>query len=198
MEAELEFFFDYGSPYSYLANTQLLGLSQRTNCVVKYRPMLLGGVFKATGNRSPAAEPVESKRLYQGVEMQRWVSHYDVPFFYNPFFPINTLRVMRMAHAATQMNVFDKFHATVFSAMWERGKNLGDIEILIAELIHAGLDGDSLAKMSEEASVKQSLLATSEEAVKRGAFGAPTFFCGGEMYFGNDRLQFVEKALREE
>lgn len=192
---KLEFFFDYGSPYSYLADTRLAGLQARVGCEIAYRPMLLGGIFKATGNRSPAEETVLPKLRYQSAELQRWVEHYQVGFVSNPFFPINTLQLMRTAHAAQDSGVFDTFHPVVFKAMWEQEKNLGDPEVLGPVLESAGLDAPGLLGMAADPEVKRSLMETSEEAVARGVFGAPTFFVGDAMFFGNDRLDFVERAL---
>lgn len=191
----LEFFFDYGSPYSYLADTQLAGLCDRRGCELVYRPMLLGGVFKATGNRSPAQETVEPKRAYGGVEMGRWVAFYDVRFQGNPHFPIDTLRIMRMAHAAQRADVFERYHAVLYPAFWVDGRNLGDEAVLSALLDAAGLDAGALLEAAADPEVKASLRATTDEAVARGAFGAPTFFVGDEMFFGADRLPFVERAL---
>ncbi|MFL2935236.1 MAG: 2-hydroxychromene-2-carboxylate isomerase [Myxococcota bacterium] len=195
---KLEFFFDYGSPYSYLADTRLTGLQTRTDCEVEYRPMLLGGIFKATGNRSPAEETVVPKLQYQSTELKRWVDHYGVSFASNPFFPINTLQLMRVAHAAQADGVFQAFHEVVFKAMWAQEKNLGDPEVLVPVLEEAGLDGGALLAMASKPEVKKSLMDTSQEAVARGAFGAPTFFVGEAMFFGNDRLDFVERALLAE
>jgi len=192
---KLEFFFDYGSPYSYLADSRLADLRVRTACEIEYRPMLLGGVFKATGNRSPAEETVLPKLQYQSAELKRWVDHYGIAFVSNPFFPINTLQLMRVAHAAQADGVFETFHEVVFKAMWAQEKNLGDPEVLVPVLDEAGLDGGALVAMATNPEVKKSLMGTSEEAVSRGVFGAPTFFVGDAMFFGNDRLDFVERAL---
>jgi 2-hydroxychromene-2-carboxylate isomerase len=195
MGRRLEFFYDYGSPYSYLANSQLPGLCDRTGCELVYRPMLLGGVFKATGNRSPAMEPVEAKRAYGGVEMRRFVAHYGVAFQPNPHFPIDTLRMMRATHGALRSGVFERFHAALYPAFWAEGKNLGEESVLCEVLDAAGLDGKALLEAAADPEVKQALRATTDEAIERGAFGAPTFFVGDEMFFGADRLSFVERAL---
>ena len=192
---KLEFFFDYGSPYSYLADTRLAGLQERTGCEIEYRPMLLGGVFKATGNRSPFEETVVPKLKYQSLEMQRWVEYCGAPFQSNPFFPINTLQLMRMAHAARSVGVFETFHRAAFRGMWEDGQNLGDSDVLAQVLEAAGLDAAKLLALTADPDIKQSLMQTSEDAVARGVFGAPTFFVGEVMFFGNDRLDFVERAL---
>lgn len=194
----LEFFYDYGSPYSYLADSQLPALRERTGCEIVFRPMLLGAVFKATGNRSPAQEGVPAKQRYGAVELQRWVAHRGVPFRMNPHFPINTLRLMRAAHAARQRGVFPAFHAAVYPAFWARGENLGDDAVVARVLGDAGLDARALIEAAGADAAKAALRATTDEAVARGVFGAPTCFVGDEMFFGNDRLDFVERALLKE
>jgi 2-hydroxychromene-2-carboxylate isomerase len=193
--ASLEFFFDYGSPYSYLADTRLAGLSARSGQEVTYRPMLLGGVFKATGNQSPFVEPVEAKRAYFSTELTRWVRHLDVAFAHNAHFPINTLTLMRTAHAARALDVFKPFHEAIYPAFWTQGADLGKPEIIVEVLNAAGLEGQRIVNSGQDSEVKAALRATTEEAVERGVFGAPTFFVDGEMFFGNDRLEFVEAAL---
>jgi 2-hydroxychromene-2-carboxylate isomerase len=193
----LEFFFDYGSPYSYLADSQLPSLVERTGAEVRHRPMLLGGVFKATGNRSPALEPCEAKRSYGALELRRWVAHLGVPFRGNPHFPINTLLLMRTAVAAQHTGVFVPFHRAVYPAFWAEEENLGEPEVVARVLEKAGLDARALLEAAGDPAVKAELRATTEEAVARGAFGAPTFFVEDEMFFGNDRLDFVERALTE-
>lgn len=196
MAIDLEFFFDYGSPFSYIANSQLAALAERTGCRIAYRPMLLGGVFKATDNRSPALDPVEARRRHAGVDMARWVARYGIDFAFNPHFPINTLKLMRHAHAAQREGVFDAFHAAVYPAFWAQGLDLGDDAVIAAVLTGAGLDATGLAAAAADPDVKDALRETTDEAVARGAFGAPTFFVGDEMFFGNDRLVLVEDALR--
>ncbi len=195
MTARLEFFFDYGSPYSYLADSRLDALQQRTGCELVYRPMLLGGVFKATGNQSPAFETVEAKKRNGGNELRRWVEYLGVEFQPNPFFPINTLPIMRSAHAAQRAGVFMPFHRAVYPAFWAQAKNLGDPETFADLLSGAGLDAKALIEAAADPEVKDALRQTTDEAVERGAFGAPTCFVGDEMFFGNDRLDFVERAL---
>ena len=191
----IEFFFDYGSPYSYLANTRLAGLVDRTNVRVDYRPMLLGGVFKATGNQSPFMEPVEAKRKYFSVELRRCVDALGVPFAHNPNFPINTLPLMRAAYAARSLDVFDVFHAAVYSSFWEKGADLGKPEVIEDVLSKAGLQGEKILAISQDDQVKAALRKATDEAVERGVFGAPTFFVGGKMFFGNDRMDQVEEAI---
>lgn len=194
MAREVEFFFDYGSPFSYLADTQLEGLAARTGARVIYRPMLLGGVFKETGNSSPIA--IEAKRKYLNADLERWAKHYGVPPLRNAHFPINTIRLMRGAVAAERLGVFAPYHRAIYEAFWRDGLNLGEAAVVREVLSRAGLDVDSVAALSEEHAVKEALRASTEAAVARGAFGAPTFFVGDQMFWGNDRLMFVEEALR--
>jgi 2-hydroxychromene-2-carboxylate isomerase len=193
MPKEVEFFFDYGSPFSYLADTQLPDLARRTGAKIVYRPMLLGAVFKATNNASPVSIP--AKGAYMGLDLARWSKHYRVPFQMNPFFPISTLRLMRGAIASQRADVFPAYHKAIFPAMWAKGLNLGDDGVLRELLRGVGLDADALIAGIEQAEVKNRLRENTEEAVRRGAFGAPTFFVGDEMFWGNDRLDFVERAL---
>jgi 2-hydroxychromene-2-carboxylate isomerase len=195
MTARLEFFFDYGSPWSYIADARVESVAERAQADLTYRPMLLGGVFKATGNRSPGETPVESKRRYGAVDLERWARHVGVPFQRNPHFPINTLPLMRLAVAAQASGVFRPFHETLWPALWADGKNLGEPEEVRKVLERAGVDYEGLNAGAQTQAVKDRLKATTEEAVSRGAFGAPTFFVGDEMFFGNDRLDFVEDAL---
>ncbi len=194
--ASVEFFYDYGSPYSYLADSRLSDLEARTGAEVIYRPMLLGGVFKATGNQSPFAEPVEAKRRYFSVELRRSVQRLGVPFVQNPHFPINTLGLMRAAHAARTLEVFGPFHLAVFRAFWTAGAELGSAEVIADVLDAEGLKGSEIVDVARGDEIKEALRATTDEAVERGVFGAPTFFVGDEMFFGNDRMELVEEALK--
>ena len=191
----LEYFFDFGSPTSYLAWTQLPKLVADTGAELVWRPMLLGGVFKATGNASPVSVP--AKRRWMGADLRRWAERYGVPFRFNPHFPVNTLTLMRGA-TGLQMrrpDDFDRYVALVNRAMWEAPANLGDPEVLAATLAAAGFDGEAFTAMVGDPEVKARLVATTEEAVARGVFGAPTFFVGEAMFFGQDRLDFVREAL---
>jgi 2-hydroxychromene-2-carboxylate isomerase len=193
MARELEFFFDYGSPFSYLADSQLKGLAERTGARVIYRPMLLGGVFKETGNSSPIA--IEAKRKYSNIDLARWAKHYGVAALHNAHFPINTIRLMRGAIAAEHLGVFPAYHRAIYDAFWRDGLNLGDAAVVREVLQRAGLDAERIAAASEEPAVKDALRVSTETAVARGAFGAPTFFVGDQMFWGNDRLMFVEQVL---
>ena len=197
MSREIEFFFDYGSPYSYLANHVLDGVAKRTGAEIVYRPFLLGGVFKATGNQSPAMETIEAKRNYGGATLQRWAAHHGAPFHGNPHFPINTLGLMRMANAAQQRDEFSVFHAAIYPAFWVEGLNLGEPNVVAQVLAKAGLDASALAAAAGGDDAKAALRAHTDTAVARGAFGAPTCFVGDEMFFGADHLVFLEAALKE-
>ena len=194
MSRELEFFFDVGSPASYLAWTQAPGLCRRTGATLRYRPMLLGGVFKATGNASPAAVPAKGR--YSGRDMQRFARRYGVTLTMNPHFPVNTLMAMRLATAALDSEQRDTVLAALFEGLWLRERDLSDIDVLGKTLTDAGLDAAHWAALAQDQTVKDRPKATTEEAVERGVFGAPTCFGGEEMFFGQDRLDFVEEALR--
>jgi 2-hydroxychromene-2-carboxylate isomerase len=194
MARTLEFYFDYGSPYSYLADTQVEAIARRTGATLARKPMLLGGVFKSTGNSSPAEQPLKSK--WSGFDMPMWARHYGVPFQRNPFFPINTLALMRGAAAAQIDGTFERYHPALFKAMWIDGRNLNDIKEVAAVLAAAGLDPQKFGNRIQDQDVKDRLKATTDEAVARGVFGAPTSFVDDMMFFGNDRLPFVEMALK--
>ena len=195
MSKSVEFFFDFGSPTSYLAYTQLPKLAAECGADVNWRPMLLGGVFKATGNASPVTVPAKGRWMFD--DMARWAKRYAVPLVHNPHFPVNTLTLMR---AATGLQMarphdFGAYCDAVFNAMWQQQQNLGDADVLAATLSQAGLDTPALLALATQADVKARLIAVTDEAVARGVFGAPTFFVGGQMFFGQDRLEFVREAL---
>lgn len=190
----IEFLFDFGSPATYLAHTQMPRLATDTGAQVDYVPMLLGGVFKATGNSSPMAVPAKGR--WMGRDLARWAGRYGVPFAFNPHFPVNTLTLMRGAVAvqARQPGRFMPYVDAVFRAMWVEPVDLGDPAVLASTLQAAGFDPHELLAMVGDAEVKARLIANTEAAVARGVFGAPTFFVGSEMYFGQDRLDFVREA----
>jgi len=196
MSRHVEFFFDFGSPTAYLAYTQLPRIASEARADIVWRPMLLGGVFKATGNQSPVL--IKPKGDWMFGDMARWARRYGVALEKNPFFIINTLHIMRGA-AGLQMREPDRFLKYVdvmYRAMWEKPVNLGDPAVVAATLQQAGFDAAAFAAMTADPEVKQRLIATTEEAVRRGVFGAPTMFVGDEMFFGQDRLEFVQDALR--
>lgn len=195
MSKSVEFYFDFGSPTSYLAYTQLPGLCAEAGAELVYRPVLLGGVFQATGNASPIAVPAKGR--YTLIDMQRFAHRYGVPLKMNPHFPINTLLLMRAATGVQlrQPERFEALLACVFKGMWVDALNLGDPAVLGPLLAEAGFDPQALLALSAEQEVKDALKANTEAAIKRGMFGAPTMFVGDEMFFGQDRLDFVREAL---
>jgi 2-hydroxychromene-2-carboxylate isomerase len=196
MSKQLEFFFDFGSPTAYLAWTQLPGLCRDAGAQLVYRPMLLGGVFKSTGNQSPAMIPAKGRYMHQ--DMQRFARRYGVTLNQNPHFPINTLYLMRGA-AGMQMRQPERLEAyitAIYQAMWVDAKNTGDLAVLAEVLGSAGFDPQQLLALIEDEAVKQQLKSTTEEAIRRGTFGAPTMYVGDEQFFGQDRLDFVREALQ--
>ena len=194
MTKTVEFYFDFGSPYSYLAYKALPGIAAARGAQIVWKPMLLGGVFKASGNQSPAQIPAKSQWMNQ--DMQRWAARYGAPFKRNPHFPINTLTLMRgAAGMQPRATDFDKYVEVIFHAMWAEPRNLGEPAELAAVLREAGFDADGFLALVNDPAVKERLKQQTEEAVARGVFGAPTFFVGDDMFWGQDRLDFVAEAL---
>jgi 2-hydroxychromene-2-carboxylate isomerase len=189
----VEFFFDFGSPTAYLAYTQLPAIAARTGATIRWRPFLLGGVFKATGNAAPWVVP--AKGPYGLKDMERFARRYGVELVRNPAFPINTLLLMRGAAGYEGSDRFMAYVDAIYDGMWRHPRNLGDFGELADVLTKAGFDPAGFQALIEDPAVKDRLKVTTEEAVARGAFGAPTFFVGDEMFFGQDRLDFVEEAL---
>ncbi len=191
----IEFFYDYASTYSYLAHREIERIAVAHGAELVFRPMVLGFVFKASGNSMPAAVP--AKAAYMVHDVRRWVRHYGLPFRMPSVFPVNTIRALRTAVAALEEGSFAAYHHAVMEAYWAHDQDIGNPEILAAVASGAGLDGPRLVARSEEAPIKASLKANTDEAITRGVFGAPTFFVGDEMFWGNDRLEFVAEALAE-
>lgn len=197
MSKTVEFYFDFGSPTAYLAHKRLQQLQAQYGFVIDYRPVLLGGVFKATGNMSPVAIPAKGKYMLEH-DLPRFAGLYGVPLNFNPFFPINTLNLMRGAVAALQEGFFEPYIDALFDAVWVDGKDLGDLEVVKSVLESAGIDVEKVMTSIQDPAIKSALIANTEEAVERGVFGVPTVFLGSEMYFGQDRLQFVEQAMQDQ
>ena len=196
MTRAVEFYFDVGSPTAYLAWTQLPALCAQAGASLVYKPMLLGAVFQATGNASPAAVPAKGR--YMNDDMARFAKRYGVAFGHNPHFPINTLTLMRAAFGV-QLRLperFDAYLKAVFEAMWVAPRNLNDPAEVMAVLGAAGFDPAALQALVADPAVKDGLRKNTEEAVARGVFGAPTMFVGDTLFFGQDRLDFVREALR--
>ncbi len=195
MSKTVEFYFDFGSPTSYLAFYRLRQLADQYSATIDYRPVLLGGLFKATNNNSPVAVPAKG-RYMMAEDLPRFSQRYGVELNMNPFFPINTLVLMRGSIAARQLGCFEHYADTVFTAIWREGKNMGDIEVVEQVLGQAGLAVAELLSLVQEPTIKGALVEATEAAVERGLFGVPTLFVDGEMFFGQDRLDFVEERLR--
>ena len=194
----VEFLFDFGSPNAYLAHRVIPAIEARTGAAFDYVPVLLGGIFKLTGNRSPAEaySGIRNKLEYEGRETQRFIARHGLSAYrMNPHFPVNTLKMMRGAVAARRLGVFPAYVETCFAAMWERGLKMDDPAVIAETLAAAGLDAAAIAALSEDPAVKQALIANTEAAVEAGAFGSPTFVVDGELYFGKDRLRDVEEAV---
>jgi 2-hydroxychromene-2-carboxylate isomerase len=191
-----EYWFDFGSPAAYLAFTQIPKLEAETHSKAVYRPMLLGGVFQATGNQSPASVP--AKGAYTFKDFDRFAKRYGVPFNHNPHFPINTLLLMRGAVGlqAQDPSRFMAYCSAMFNAIWVASLNMNDPGVVGATLQKAGFDPQALLTLANEPNTKEALKTATQEAVTRGAFGAPTFFVGNQMFWGQDRLDFVKEALK--
>ena len=194
---KIEFYFDLGSPYSYLGFHRIQKIAEEQHAKIIWKPMLLGGVFKATGNNSPMAVP--AKAQYAMNDLQRWSKLWHIPMQMNPYFPLNTLQLMRLL-TAVQLYLPEQFLPVltgIFHAMFGEPKNLNDLEILKQVLQDLGLEMQQVQIWLQDEPVKQQLKLVTEEAVERGVFGAPTWFNQGEIYWGIDHLHFLEHALTE-
>jgi len=196
--AKVEFHFDFGSPNSYLAHLVIAEIEQRTGAKFEYVPVLLGGVFKMTNNRSPAESMagIKNRLEYEALERERFVRRHDITQFkWTPFFPVNTLLIMRGAIAAQLDGVFERYVDEMFRHMWAEPKKMDDPEVVRSALEESGFNAASLMARTQEPEVKDRLLANTQASVARGTFGAPTFFVGDEIFFGKDRLRDVEDEI---
>lgn len=194
----IDFLFDFGSPNAYLCHRAIPAIEQRTGTTFVYEPILLGGLFKATGNKSPIETfaGVKNKLAFAQLEIERFRERHAIDRYrMNPHFPVNTLIVMRGAVAAQRQGVFAPYVEAMFRAMWEDGRKMDDLAEVRATLDEAGLPAEELMAAAQSAEVKQALVDATASAVARGAFGAPTFFVDGAMYFGKDQLWQVEEAV---
>jgi 2-hydroxychromene-2-carboxylate isomerase len=194
----VDFLFDFGSPNAYFAHKVIPGIEQRTGASFNYVPVLLGGIFKLTGNKPPmvAFGGVKGKMDYEMLETRRFIAkHHLTDFNFNPNFPVNTLRIMRMAVAADKAAYLPRYANAVFHHMWEAPKKMDDPQVIRAALTESGLDADALIAAAQTDEVKKGLMDNTEKAVERGAFGSPTFFIGDDIYFGKNTLRDVEEAL---
>jgi 2-hydroxychromene-2-carboxylate isomerase len=193
-----QFMFDFGSPNAFLSHEAIPAIEKRTGAKFDYVPILLGGIFKATNNKSPAETlaGVKNKREFHALETERFIKRFQVqPFVWNPFFPINTLNLMRAAVAAQFEGVFPAYVEAAFHHMWREPKKMDDLEVAVKALNSSGLDGAKLLARAQEADVKAKLIENTQSAVERGAFGSPTFFVGSEMFFGKEQLRDVEEMV---
>ena len=196
----IEFIFDFGSPNAYLSRKVLPEIAARTGAEVKLIPCLLGGIFKLTGNQAPftAFGNIKGKLDYEQLELRRFVAKHSLSRFApNPYFPMNTLLMMRGMIAAQRAGVADAYLDAVLAGMWEDGRKMDDPEVVQAVLDAAGLDGRALLEATQDPEVKAELVANTEAAVTRGVFGIPTYFVGDEMFFGKERLGQVEECLTQ-
>ncbi len=192
--------FDVGSPNAYLAHKAIPAIEQRIGVAFDYVPVLLGGIFKATNNKSPieALAGVKNKREFHGIETQRFLKRFNVAnYAWNPNFPINTLHLMRAACAAQIDGGLKAYVDAVFKHMWTEPRNMGDPEIAMKALAADGIDAKALFARAQEPDVKAKLIANTEDAVARGAFGSPTFFIGNEMYYGKEQLRDIEDVFAD-
>ena len=198
---KVEFQFDFGSPNAYLAEVAIPGIEKRTGVKFDYAPVLLGGIFKATGNMSPfdSLRGIRNKPEYQALETERFIRRHNITKFkINPFFPVNTLMLMRGAVAAQMEGVFEPYFRVAYHHMWEEPKKMDDLETFRSAFIASGVDIDKLIARAQQDDVKKKLIDLTTEAVNRGAFGSPTFFVGKEMFFGKDRIRDVEDSIVEQ
>ncbi|HLL27500.1 MAG TPA: 2-hydroxychromene-2-carboxylate isomerase [Xanthobacteraceae bacterium] len=194
----VEFHFDFGSPNAYLSHIVLPEIERRTGASFEYVPILLGGVFKATNNRSPieAFKDIKNKLSYERLETKRFIAKHGISRFkMNPFFPVNTLALMRGAIAAQEEDLLKPYVDAVFSAMWAEPQKMDDPEVIRTALDAAGLPGAKLVARTQEQTVKDKLAKSTEASVLRGTFGSPTFFVGEEIFFGKDKLRDVEEEI---
>jgi 2-hydroxychromene-2-carboxylate isomerase len=193
--------FDFGSPNAFLSHEAIPAIEKRTGVKFEYVPVLLGGIFKATNNKSPAETlaGVRNKPQFLAIETERFIKRFNVePYVWNPFFPVNTLNLMRAAVAAQFEGVFEKYVEAAFHHMWREPKKMEDPEVAAKALSASGLDGARLLTRAQDADVKTKLIENTQSAVERGAFGSPTFFVGDEIFFGKEQLRDVEELIKSE
>ena len=196
--AKVEFHFDFGSPNAYLAHLVIPEIERRTGAKFEYVPVLLGGVYKLTGNRSPGESlaGIKNKPDYERLETARFIKRHGITRYRpNPFFPVNTLTIMRGAIAAQRLGVFERYVDEIYRHMWSEPKKLDDPGVLRAALLESGFDAERFGVLVQDADVKAGLLDNTERSVARGTFGSPTFFVGDEIFFGKDRLRDVEEMI---
>jgi 2-hydroxychromene-2-carboxylate isomerase len=193
-----QFMFDFGSPNAFLSHEAIPAIEKRSGMKFEYVPILLGGIFKATNNKSPAETlaGIKNKPEFQALETERFVKRFQVkPYTWNPFFPVNTLNLMRAAIAAQLEGVFEKYVEAAFHHMWVEPKKMDDPEVAMSAISGSGIDAAKLFARAQEQDVKSKLIENTQTAVERGAFGSPTFFVGKEIFFGKEQLREVEELI---
>ncbi len=194
----VQFQFDFGSPNAYLAASVIPEIERRTATKLEYVPVLLGGIYKLTGNSSPAnyLKGIRNKGDYMARETERFIRRHGITTFRrNPFFPVNTLQLMRGAVAAQAEGMFWPYFQAVYRHMWEEPKKMDDPAVMREALASSGIDAERIVARSQDAEIKDKLMALTQDAVERGAFGSPTFFVNDEMFFGKDQLRDVEEEI---
>ena len=195
---KVEFHFDFGSPNAYLSHLVIPEIEKRQGVSFNYVPVLLGGVYKLTGNRSPGETLVgiKNKPEYQQIETRRFLRQHGITLFkHNPFFPVNTLMIMRGSVAAQKLGIFERYVDEVYKHMWSEPKKLDDPSVLRAALLESALPADKLFELAQTSEVKDGLLANTQRSVEQGTFGSPTFFVDDEIFFGKDKLRDVEEEI---
>lgn len=198
---QVQFLFDFGSPNAYLCHKVLPAIESRTGIRFQYQPILLGGLFKLSNNRSPAEAfaAIPNKRAYDKLEVLRFIARHGLTRFqFNPYFPVNTLKIMRLAVAAATLGCEAQYIDAMYAAMWEAARNMDDPDEITAVVNEAGLDAAALFAKSQEPEVKARLAANTQSAFERGAFGSPSFLVGNELFFGKDRLREVEEEIEKQ
>ena len=198
MSLDIEFHYDFASPNTYFCHRLIPGIKERTGAKITYCPVLLGGIFKATNNRSPMEQfaEVKNKKEYQALEMKRFIArHKFSDYRFNPHFPVNTIHLMRGAVFASHQDYYTRYIEAMYQSMWEQGKNMADLEVIAEALREHGLPADDIVAAVQDPEIKQELIDNPSHSVERGAFGSPTFFVGDEMFFGKDRLLEVEEEI---
>jgi 2-hydroxychromene-2-carboxylate isomerase len=194
----VEFHFDFGSPNAYLSHLVIPAIEERTGVKFEYIPVLLGGVFKATNNVSPAVslQGIKNKGEYAGIETARFLEHHKIANYErNPFFPVNTLHIMRGAIYAKNAGLFKKYVDEVYRHMWADPKKMDEVDVIKAALEESGLPADDIVEGSQNPEVKQALIDNTSRSIEMGTFGSPTFYVGGDIYFGKDKLVEIEAAI---
>ncbi len=198
MAVSVEFHFDFGSPNAYLSHLVIPAIEARTGVSFEYIPVLLGGIFKATGNASPAVtlQGIKNKGEYGNIEMRRFLTRHAIDNFeFNPHFPVNTLQLMRGAVYAKMVGFLDRYVDEVYRHMWAEPKKMDDKEVVELAFAESDLPVEELMAAMQDTEVKQALITNTERSVEMGSFGSPTFFVNGEIFFGKDKLRDVEEEI---